>query len=203
MQKWLICFMVILYVLAADVWAQETGQAVAQLSNEYIKEWLVMGPFFPDDLDRDFFADVGAESSIQPQESDIIATAAGMELTWKHHRTKKYSVDLSDAIGYYEHAVAYAFCTLQSEVAGEAQVCFGHANGAVMWINGQRVYSNPVSAARHQSVFPVKLKAGTDPEFVADLCMGPVQLRAVMLHLPVTKKYIRQVVETACASLLV
>ena len=46
-----------------------------------------------------------------------------------------------------------------------------------------------------------ELRAGLDPEFVADLCMGPVQLRALMMHLPVTRKYIRQVVETALASL--
>jgi AcrR family transcriptional regulator len=46
-----------------------------------------------------------------------------------------------------------------------------------------------------------ELKQDTDPEFVADLCVGAVQTRALMMHLPVTKAYVRQVVETACAAL--
>jgi AcrR family transcriptional regulator len=69
----------------------------------------------------------------------------------------------------------------------------------------------PLISSRRQPIIEIieagvargEFRAGTDPEFVADLCMGPVQLRAVMMHLPVSKKYIRQVVETACASLLV
>ena len=34
---------------------------------KYIREWLVLGPFFPDDLDRDFLADAGGEANIQPR----------------------------------------------------------------------------------------------------------------------------------------
>ena len=29
---------------------------------EYIKEWLVLGPFFPDNLEKDFLIDAGGEA---------------------------------------------------------------------------------------------------------------------------------------------
>lgn len=69
----------------------------------------------------------------------------------------------------------------------------------------------PLMTARRQPIIEIineaieagEFVAATDAEFVADLCMGPVQLRSVTLHLPVTRNYIRKVVETACASLLV
>jgi AcrR family transcriptional regulator len=69
----------------------------------------------------------------------------------------------------------------------------------------------PLVQARRQPLIGIiqtgiergELARGTDPDFVADLCMGPVQMRGLTMHLPVSKKYIRQVVETALASLLV
>jgi AcrR family transcriptional regulator len=68
----------------------------------------------------------------------------------------------------------------------------------------------PLIQARRQPLIDIieagiekgEMASGTDPEFVADLCMGPVQMRGLTMHLPVSKKYIRQVVETALASLL-
>jgi len=42
------------------------------VDGEYIKEWLVLGPFFPDDLEKDFLIDVGGEANIQPKEGDTV-----------------------------------------------------------------------------------------------------------------------------------
>lgn len=69
----------------------------------------------------------------------------------------------------------------------------------------------PLIKSRRQPIIDIieaaitggELKPGTDPEFVADLCMGPVQMRIIMMHLPVNKKHIKHVVETACSSLLI
>jgi len=36
---------------------------IHQLDGEYIREWLVLGPFFPDDLKRDFLANAGGEAN--------------------------------------------------------------------------------------------------------------------------------------------
>ena len=96
---------------------------------KYIREWLVLGPFFPDDLDRDFLAYEGGEASVKPRESDTITTEAGAKLAWKRHESKENVVDLLEAVGTYEHATAYAFCILQSEVAGEAEIHLGNDDG--------------------------------------------------------------------------
>lgn len=40
--------------------------------DEYVKEWLVLGPFFPDDLETDFLADVGGEANMEPRESELL-----------------------------------------------------------------------------------------------------------------------------------
>ena len=60
---------------------------MASLNDEYIQERLVIGPFFPDDLDTDFLADAGGEASIHPGEGDneegteaAAATAVEMRL---------------------------------------------------------------------------------------------------------------------------
>ncbi len=42
------------------------------VDGEYINEWLVLGPFFPDDLENDFLVDVGGEANIQPNEGDTV-----------------------------------------------------------------------------------------------------------------------------------
>ena len=38
------------------------------IDGNYIREWLVLGPFFPNDLDKDYLADVGGEANIQIDE---------------------------------------------------------------------------------------------------------------------------------------
>ena len=155
-----ISIAIFLCLFCATGWAQGDRQVVIPLSNEYIREWLVLGPFFPGDLKTDFLANAGGEGNIKPQDGDVIKITEAKELTWRRYKTKGYSIDLADAMGYHEHATAYAFCILQSEAASKAQVCFGHANGAWMWINGERVYSRATSASRDESVFQVNLKAG-------------------------------------------
>jgi len=156
----LIFIVMLLFMCAATICAQEVGRVVAPLNGEYIREWLVLGPFFPDDLEMDFLAGTGGDANIQPQEGDSVTTAEGVKLTWKRYKAKRSSADLADAIGDHKRAAAYAFCILQSKVAGNVQVCLGHSNGAVLWINGKRVYHNSASAARDESVFEVDLEAG-------------------------------------------
>lgn len=45
---------------------------VHPVDGEYITEWLVLGPFFPDDLEKDFLVDVGGEANIEPKEGDTV-----------------------------------------------------------------------------------------------------------------------------------
>ena len=154
--------MILLYVSAAAAWGQETGQVVASLNDEYIKEWLVIGPFFPDDLDTDFLAGAGGEANVNPRQGDTAATADGKTLTWQRYKAKGNIIDLQDAVGKHENATAYAFCILKSEIAGAARIHLGNDDGAAIWINGKPAHSNPVGAPLDSSVFEVALKAGAN-----------------------------------------
>ena len=153
------------------------------IDGKYIREWLVLGPFFPDDLEKDFLADVGGEANIEPKKGDAVgfdmlrystqATADGKTLTWKRYESEKDVVDLLDAVGVHEYATAYAFCVLQmreaiprigSEVAGDTEIRLGSDDGVAVWINGERVHLFPGerSLSRDQDVFEVNLKAGAN-----------------------------------------
>nr|MBC8230966.1 hypothetical protein [bacterium] len=74
---------------------------------KYIREWLVIGPFLPDDLETDFLADVGSgEVNIEPKAGDTVTLEGGQTLMWKRYRAKGKRIDLLDAIGIYENATA-------------------------------------------------------------------------------------------------
>lgn len=150
---------------SSNAWTQNTGQVVIQPSNEYryIADWLTLGPFFPDDLNKDFLADVGGEENIEPREGDTVTRSDGTDLTWKRYKfISQWPINLMEAVGDYKNATAYVFCILQSEIAGNTQICIGHTFGAAVWINGKRVYNGNTSVASDELVFDVNLKAGAN-----------------------------------------
>jgi signal transduction histidine kinase/ligand-binding sensor domain-containing protein/DNA-binding response OmpR family regulator len=134
--------MILAFILPAITTAQNTPP-IHQLNGQSIREWLVLGPFFPDDLETDFLASVGGEANINPQEGDTVTTSDGRTLTWKQYTTNGQSVDLLEAVGNHENATAYAFCLLQSEASGIGEISLRHDDGCTMWINGQQVYPHP------------------------------------------------------------
>ncbi|MBM3242027.1 hypothetical protein FJZ31_37625, partial [Candidatus Poribacteria bacterium] len=69
------------------------------VDGNYIRAWLVLGPFFPNDLAYDFLTGVGGEAKIEPKEGDTITTVEGTILTWKRYKAKGNIVDLVDAVG--------------------------------------------------------------------------------------------------------
>jgi len=130
--------LIILFILTRHALAQ-----THQINGEYIKEWLVLGPFFPDDLEKDFLVHVGGEANIQPQEGNTVTTSEGRTLTWKRYSSKTNIISLLDAIGYHPNATAYAFCVLQSNVTDDFQLYLGYDDGVMVWIDGKLVYSSP------------------------------------------------------------
>jgi len=131
---------------------------MVKIDGEYIKEWLVLGPFFPDNLEKDFLAEVGGEANIVPKEGDTITTLSfhrnsdlAMEtkaeegtLTWKQYSSETNIISLLDAIGYHESATAYVFCVLQSDIADDFHLYLASTDGIMVWINSELVYSSPV-----------------------------------------------------------
>ena len=128
----------------------------------YFREWLVIGPFFPADLDTDFFPE--EEADIGPKEGDTVTTADGRTLTWEHYVSKRDVIDFVDAIGDMEDATAYAFCILQSGTDCDAQVELQTCYGIAIWLNGKWAHYRPGirEALFRRNVFQVMLRAGVN-----------------------------------------
>ena len=144
---------------AAD--AQNTVP-VHSMDGEWMNEWLVLGPFFPSDLEKDFLADVGGEANIHPQEGDTVTTEKGKTLTWKRYTARGNLVNLVDAVGDAVDATAYAFCLLQSEEARSVKIGLGSDDGVAVFFNGQAVHRHHVvrSVTLDEDGFEVQMKAG-------------------------------------------
>ena len=157
-----IGFVLLCFCWATFVVNAQNEAPVHSTDGEYIKEWLVLGPFFPDDLDTDFLASVGGEANVNPKEGDTVTTTDGQPLAWKRYTTQRNIVGLLLAVGGHLDVTAYAFCFLQSEGAGNVEIGFGNDDDAVVWIDGKQVHRNPggrfVTLDRHQ--FGADLKAG-------------------------------------------
>ncbi|MCY4553213.1 MAG: SpoIIE family protein phosphatase [Candidatus Poribacteria bacterium] len=110
----------------------------------FIKEWLVLGPFFPEDLETDFLASANGEAAANPKPGDTVVTAEGETLTWTVHRSQENIVNLLDAVGNHQEAVCYAFCLLESNMAGDGEILVGSDDGVVVFLNDQRVHTQIV-----------------------------------------------------------
>ncbi len=128
----------------------------------FIKEWLVLGPFFPEDLETDFLTSANGETFANPKPGDTVTTAEGKTLTWTVYRTEGNLIDLHHAVGNYQEAVCYAFCLLESDQGGDGELLVGSDDGVVVFLNGQRVHTHPVRRAIvvDQDRVPVSLRPG-------------------------------------------
>ena len=82
------------------------------INNEYIKEWLIIGPFFPANLETDFLDDAGGEANLRPREGDTVVTSDGRLLTWQRYCAKGHFVVLHDVLEINENTTVYAACIL-------------------------------------------------------------------------------------------
>ena len=155
---------VLFYLFMLPVAHAQNDVPIHPVDGEYIKEWLLLGPFFPDDLDKDFLVDAGGEANIEPKEGDTVVTAKGDTLTWKRHQTNRSIVDLLIVVGNYDYATAYAFCNLKSNVEGKNQILLGSDDGVAVWINGKRAHYNDVARPLFldHDVFEADLEEGTN-----------------------------------------
>ena len=110
----------------------------------FIREWLVLGPFFPEDLETDFLASANGEAFVNPKPGDTVTTAEGKTLTWTVYRSEKNIVNLLHAAGNHREAVCYTFCLLESDRGGDGEILVGSDDGVVVFLNGQRVHTQIV-----------------------------------------------------------
>jgi hypothetical protein len=60
-------------------------------------------------------------ASIDPRAGDTVTMSDGTVLTWKRYKPWRQYVVLIDGVGNYRSANGYAFCVIQSEIAGSAK----------------------------------------------------------------------------------
>lgn len=156
----LLIYLLLLLICASSLYAQNPAPVHA-VDGEYIREWLVLGPFFPDDLKTDFLASVGGEANIVPEEGDTVSTEDERLLEWRKHTSEESpAVSLLDVMDSHAKATAYAFCILQSEAAGRAAIQLIHAGSAAIWLNGGQIYGSPAGGLPVE--LETDLKAGAN-----------------------------------------
>ncbi len=128
----------------------------------FIKEWLVLGPFFSDDLKTDLLASVNGEALANPKPGDTVTTAEGEMLTWAVYRTEGNIIDLQRVIGRHQEAVCYAFCLLESDHGGDGEFLVGSDDGVAVFFNGQRIHTQQVrrTIVVDENKVPVSLRPG-------------------------------------------
>jgi len=149
-------------LLFSAAYAGKSETQTYSMNGNYISDWLILGPFHPRDLEKDFLIDSGGESESCPQEGDWLVTESGDTLRWYKHKSKSVIVDLLKIVGNYENATAYAFCTIRSEIDAKVKVLLGSDDGASVWINGKMVHNHEVNRALHldHDQFHVDLNKG-------------------------------------------
>ena len=137
---WILVFLS-LYVTVAHA---QDSVPTHPVDGTFIKEWLVLGPFFPEDLETDFLASANGEAAANPKPGDTVTTAEGKTLAWTVYHSEENIVNLFDAVGNHREAVCYAFCLLESAMDGDEEILVGSDDGVVVFLNGQRVHTQIV-----------------------------------------------------------
>ena len=88
---------------------------VNQIDGNFIKDWLILGPFSGNNIDQDYLESVDGEANVNPEVGDTIKTVQGQTLTWNLYRSQEDIANLLQAVGNHTNVTAYAFCHLQGE----------------------------------------------------------------------------------------
>ena len=116
MQRNIFFLLLILLVLAQRLPAQKN-----KVDGTYMRKWLILGPFFPQDLEHDFLADYGGETNIRPEAGDIVETKDGHQLTWTSYESPSFRVNFIAAVGRYDAATIYAFSYIEVDGDDDAE----------------------------------------------------------------------------------
>jgi hypothetical protein len=146
----------------------------------FLGDWYVVGPF-------DAHGMKGFTTVYPPEKRvDLNGTFDGKDgkkLHWKHNRIVNTPalrfpnfVDLHQALGGAEDAVAYAFTSFRAEAPREVEFRGAADDNFTVWVNGERVfgfeeYRNGVRLDRHR--FRARLRAGINTVLVK-VCQAPV-----------------------------
>jgi alpha-mannosidase len=123
--KWQVVIYSVLYLLFAN----------DALSQNYIKEWLILGAFPARDQNALMTDVIGGEATARPHGG--LATA---EKVWRHFHAGANELNFLDAVldlSPVERAVVYAHVYVQSSRIDTLQLLVGFDEQLAMWVNGQ------------------------------------------------------------------
>lgn len=129
----------------------------------WLSDWLVAGPF-PNDgtgLGKDFIGEAVAVPAENQAAGDKAAAADGKQAAWRHV-TGADELDFTALFDRKENAVAYAHVYVHSGTDQDAALWAGSDDGLAVWVNGRRVWNNPVArgVTPDEDRVPIHLKAG-------------------------------------------
>ena len=135
-----------------------THRVALQAGRPALRTWQLIGPFANPE-------DAGLGRVYPPEQKlDLNASHPGVAgpVRWRVHRSYTNAVDLLNALGPNENAVAYGVCWVHSPVARAARLEVGSDDGIRVWVNGKAVLSvdrgRPLWAG--EDVAPLDLHAG-------------------------------------------
>jgi hypothetical protein len=139
----------------------------------FVVEWSVIGPFNGPEY-KTFATVYPPEREIK---LDTTYDAPAGKVAWRHHRTSDEfgTVDLVKAVAATDDAAAYAFATVESPSARDAQIRCGADDNIQVWLNGKRVFGKEEwqnGTRLDRFIAPVQLRAGANTILVK-VCQGP------------------------------
>jgi Domain of unknown function (DUF4838) len=122
-------------------------------SGEYMRTWLLCGPFMLDvneenaasdashvpGFDTDFLTEHGGETALKVAEGQV-ESHDGPELQWSRHTSDEVTMNLDKAVSDAAPAVAYAYCEVNSPGKKACVLSLGSNDGARVWLNGEQVW---------------------------------------------------------------
>jgi len=110
-------------------------------SENFIRRWLVLGPFPGSGLKTDFLLDRGGEAAVQPTEGLEQKLPDGTTRKWQLKTCWNDFLNLPESFGDpKDDAVAYAFAKINRTNAGKALFSLGTDEGICVWVNGKLVF---------------------------------------------------------------
>ena len=91
-------YLILIFALCLFAVCHSTAQ-VNQIDGNFIKDWLILGPFSGNNINQDFLSSIGGEANVAPEVGDDVKTAQDQTLTWKLYRSQENIVDLLQAVG--------------------------------------------------------------------------------------------------------
>ena len=121
-------------------------------SGEYLRTWLVCGPFpletltdYDSDLvhvpgfETDFLAGHGGEAALDVAEGQV-EEWGGTTRAWSRYTSEEEAVSLDEAISTDEYVAGYAYCEIDSPQDQLCMLALGTNDGGRLWLNGEVIW---------------------------------------------------------------